>query len=87
MVQLDRIEDFEAIDLFKTDKSKEYEIFHYNYFGNGFKSDWKICNRDDSGITSFGNFAKTKMTLATYVLCLIWLNKKWLSSYGFWTRW
>ena len=39
MVQHDRIEDFEAIDLFKTDKSKEYEIFHYNYFGNGFKSD------------------------------------------------
>ena len=32
MVQHDRIEDFEAIDLFKTDKSKEYEIFHLQLF-------------------------------------------------------
>ena len=61
--------------------------FIYNYFGNGLKSDWKIWNRDDSGITSFGSFAITQMTLATYVLCLTWLNKKWLSSYGFWTQW
>ena len=57
MIQLDRIEDSEGIDLDKTDKSKECKICHYNYFDNGFKSDSKICNRCDWGIKSFGNFA------------------------------
>ena len=32
MIHLDRIEDSEGIDLDKTDKSKEYKIYHYNYF-------------------------------------------------------
>ena len=55
MIQLDRIEDSEGIDLDKTDKSKECKICHYNYFDNGFKSDSKICNKCDWGIKSFGN--------------------------------
>ena len=39
MIQLDRIEDSEGIDLDKNDKSKERGISYYNYFDNGFKSD------------------------------------------------
>ena len=39
MIEPDRIEDYEGIDLDKTDKSKECKIFLYNYFDNGFKSD------------------------------------------------
>ena len=53
MMQIDRIEDSEGIDLDKTDKSKECKICPYNYFGNGFKSDPKSCNRCDWGIKCF----------------------------------
>ena len=56
MIQFDRIEDSEGIDLDKTDKSKECKICHYNYCDNGFKSDLKICNRCDWGIKPFGDF-------------------------------
>ena len=56
IMQLDRIEDSEEIDLDKTDKSKKFKICHYNYFDNGFKSDPKFCNRCDWGIKSFENF-------------------------------
>ena len=35
MIQLDRTEESEGIDLDKTDKSKEWKICHYNYFDNG----------------------------------------------------
>ena len=56
MVQFDRVQDSERIDLDKTDKSKERKIWHYNYFDNGFKSDPNICNRCDWGIKYFGNF-------------------------------
>ena len=57
MIQLDIIEDSEGIDLDKTDKSEECKIWYCNYFGNSFKSDWKICNRCDQGIKYFRNFA------------------------------
>ena len=57
MIQLDRIEDSQGIDLDKTDKWKECKICHYNCFDNGFKSDSTICNRYNWGIKSFGNFA------------------------------
>ena len=56
MIQFDRIEDSEGIDLDKTDKSKECKIRHYNYCDNGFKSDLKIYNRCDWGIKFFGDF-------------------------------
>ena len=43
MIQLDKIEDSEGIDLDKSDKSKECKIcqknVNYSYFDNGFKSD------------------------------------------------
>ena len=55
MIQIDRIEDSEAVDLDKTDKSKECKTYHYNYFDNGFKFDPQIC------IKSFGNFAITHL--------------------------
>ena len=57
MIQLDRIEDSQGIDLNRTDKSKECKICYYNYFKNGFKSDSKVCNDGDWGIKSVGNFA------------------------------
>ena len=57
MIQQYRIEDSERIDIDKTVKSKEYEICHYNYFDNSFKSDSKICNRCDRGTKHFENFA------------------------------
>ena len=57
MIQLDKIEDSEGIDLDRTDKSKECQICHYNYFDDGFKSDSKTCNRFGWGIKSFGTFA------------------------------
>ena len=57
MIQLDRSEDSEGIDLDKTDKSKECKVCHCSYFDNGFKSDAKICNIYDWGRKSFGNFA------------------------------
>ena len=57
MIQLDRIEDSQGINLDNTDKSKECKICHYNYFDDGFKSDSKTCYRCDWGIKSFGNFA------------------------------
>ena len=37
-MQLHKIEDSKEIIFKKTDKSKECEICHYNYFNNGFKS-------------------------------------------------
>ena len=57
MIQLDKIEDSEGIDLDRTDKSKECQICHYNYFDDGFKSDSKTCHRFGWGIKSFGTFA------------------------------
>ena len=56
MIQLDKIEDSEGIDLDKTDKSKECKNC-YNYFDKIFKSDSKIYNKCDWGIKSCGNFA------------------------------
>ena len=57
MIQLNKIEDSEWIDLDKTDKSKECEICHYNYFNNGFKSHSKVCNRCNWRLKSFWSFA------------------------------
>ena len=57
MIQYERIDDSKEIDLDKTDKSKECEVCHDNYFNNGFKSDSKVCNSCNCGIESFGNFA------------------------------
>ena len=63
MIQLNRVEDSEGIDLDKTDKSKEC-----NYFDNGFKTDSNICNRCDWGIKSFGNFAMIHVNDFSYRL-------------------
>ena len=63
MMQIDRIEDSEGIDLDKTDKSKECKICPYNYFDNGFKSDPKSCNRCDWEIKCFGNFARLELEI------------------------
>ena len=41
MIQLDRTEDSEGIDLDKTDISKEFKLCYYNCFENGIKSDSK----------------------------------------------
>ena len=57
IIQLHKIEDSKEIIFKKTDKSKECEICHYNYFNNGFKSHSKVCNDCDWGIKSFTNFA------------------------------
>ena len=57
MIQLNKIEDSEWIELDKTDKSKECEICHYNYFNNGFKSHSKVCNRCNWRLKSFWSFA------------------------------
>ena len=54
MIQYEKIDDSKDIDTFK---SKKYEIFHYKYFNNGFKSDSKVCSSCKWGIKSFGNFA------------------------------
>ena len=76
MIQLDRIEDSEGIDLDKTDNSKECKI----YFDNGFKSDSKICIRCDWGIKSFGSFAITHVNDFSYRFSMfditeeVWLN-------------
>ena len=66
LVELDRIEESEGIDLDKTDKSKGCKICHYNHFDNGFKSDSKICNRCDWGIKYFGNFAIIHVNDSSY---------------------
>ena len=58
MIQLDRTEDSEGIDLDKTDISKEFKLCHYNCFENGSKSDSKTWNRCDWGMKSFRNFCK-----------------------------
>ena len=44
MIELDKIEDSEGIDLDKIGKSNKCEICHYNCFSNGFKSHSKDCN-------------------------------------------
>ena len=81
MIQLDRIEDSEGINLDKTDKSKECKICHYNSFDNHFKSDSKICNGCNWGIKHFGNFTIIYVNDFSYrVLCLTWLKKMWLNS-------
>ena len=81
MIQLDRIEDSEGIDLDKTDKSKECKICRYNYFDNHFKSDSKICNGCDWGIKHYGNFTIIYVNDFSYrVLCLTRLKKMWLNS-------
>ena len=53
MLEYERIDILEGIDLDKTDKSKEYEFFYYNYFSNGYKLDSKVCNDFNSRITAF----------------------------------
>ena len=46
MLHFDRIDFSEGIDLNKTSKSKEYDIYHYWYFLNkGFKFQRYVCNR------------------------------------------
>ena len=71
MIQVDRIEDSQGIDLEKTEKSKESRICHYNYFDNHFKSDSKICNGCDWGIKHFGNFTIMYVNDFSYrILCL-----------------
>ena len=72
MIQLDRIEDFEGIELDKTDKSKEYKICHYNYFDNSFKSDSNICNRCDWWVESLGNFAIIHVNDFSYRFFYVW---------------
>ena len=58
MIQLHRIGTLEErIDFNKINKSKEYEIYHYNYFSGGFESHSKICNSCHWGMKSFENFA------------------------------
>ena len=66
MIQLDRIEDSEGIDLGKTDKSKECKICHYRYFDNGFKSDSKMFSRCNWGIKSFKSFARINVNNFSY---------------------
>ena len=53
MLEYERIDILEGIDLDKTDKSKEYEFFHYNYFSSSCKLDSKVCNDFNSRITAF----------------------------------
>ena len=50
MIQLNKIEESEGIDLNKTDNSRECKICYYNNFSNSFRSDSKICNECDWGI-------------------------------------
>ena len=76
MIQLDRIEDSERIDLDKTDKSEKCKICHYNFFNNGFKSDQKICNRCDCGIKSFGNFATIHVNDFRYRFFMFYLTEE-----------
>ena len=46
MLYFDRIDFSEGIDLNKTSRSKEYDIYHYWYFLNkGFKFQRYECNR------------------------------------------
>ena len=46
MLYFDRIDFSEGIDLNKTSRSKEYDIYHYWYFLNkGFKFQRYVCNR------------------------------------------
>ena len=52
MIELDKIEDSEGIDLDKIGKSNNCEICHYNSFSNGFKSHSKYCNNCNWGIES-----------------------------------
>ena len=66
MIQLDRIEDYEKIDLDETGESKECKICHYNYFDDSFKSDSKICNKCNWRIKSFGNFAIIAVNVFSY---------------------
>ena len=89
MIQLDRIEDSEAIDLDKTDKSKQCKINHYNYFDNGFKFDPKICNRCDWGIQSFGNFVIIYVHDLSYRFFMFDMTEKDVIEFikNFWTRW
>ena len=53
MLQYKKIGTSERIDLDKTDKSKEFEVYNYNYFNNGFKFDSKVCNHCNRGVTDF----------------------------------
>ena len=66
MIQIDRTEKSEGIDLDKTDKSKEWKICHCNYFDNGFKSDSKICIGCNWRIKPFGNVAIIHVNDFTY---------------------
>ena len=52
MIEVDKIEDSEGIDLDKIGKSNKCEICHYNCFSNGFKSHSKDCNNCNWGIES-----------------------------------
>ena len=57
MIQFDRIEVSERIDLDEADKWKECKICQYNYFDNCCIWPKKNCNRCDWGIKPFGKFA------------------------------
>ena len=54
MWQYERIDVSEGTDLAKVEKSKECEVYNYNYFNNGFKFDSIVCNDCNSGIIAFG---------------------------------
>ena len=57
MIQYERIDYSEGVDLDKTGNSKECEVCRYNYYNNGLNSDSKVCNSCNWGIESFGSFA------------------------------
>ena len=72
MIQLHRIEYLEKRIAFnKTNKSKECNICHYNYFSGGFESHSKICNWCHWGIKSFENFAITSASSVGYRFFMI----------------
>ena len=53
MLQYERIDTSNGINLYKTDKSKECEVCHHKYFNRCFEFDSKVCNDCNREIIAF----------------------------------
>ena len=82
MLQYDRIDVLEGIDINKTSASKECMLFHYWYFKNiDYKFEPRVCNKcHDVLMTAYKLKNITKLTVKrTDYECILWGISKYVA--------